>query len=63
MKKIAISELEMLMNIPETIEIPAKNIALEITKNNQKLLTQIAPFHLIFVMIYNLIPQINYYVF
>ena len=34
MKKIAISELEMLMNIPETIEIPAKNIALEITKQN-----------------------------
>jgi len=32
MKKIAISELEMLMNVPETIEIPGKNIALEITK-------------------------------
>ena len=34
MKKIAISELEQLIGVPETIEIPAKNIALEITKQN-----------------------------
>jgi hypothetical protein len=34
MKQIAIKELEMLLAIPETEEIPAKNLALEITKQN-----------------------------
>jgi len=32
MKKIAIRELEMILGTPETVTIPAKNIALEITK-------------------------------
>jgi hypothetical protein len=32
MNKIAIKELESILAIPETIEIPAKNVALEITK-------------------------------
>jgi len=33
-KKIAIEELEKLLQIPETVSIPGKNIALEITKQN-----------------------------
>jgi hypothetical protein len=44
------------MCLPEVIEIPGKNIALEITKQNQKLLTSIGPFHMMFVIIYVLIP-------
>ena len=34
LKKIAIKELESILAIPETVSIPAKNIALEITKQN-----------------------------
>ena len=32
LKKIAVKEIEMILGIPETVSIPAKNIALEITK-------------------------------
>jgi len=32
LKKIAIKELESILGVPETVSIPAKNIALEITK-------------------------------
>ena len=55
-KKIAINELELLLEIPEVIEIPGKNIALEITKQNQKQLGSIAGYHMIFVLIYIFIP-------
>lgn len=48
----------MLMCLPETVEIPGKNIALEITKQNQKLLGSIGPFHMMFVIIYVSIPFI-----
>jgi hypothetical protein len=55
-KKIAINELELLLEIPEVLEIPGKNIALEITKQNQKQLGSIAGYHVIFVLIYIFIP-------
>ena len=32
LKKIAVKELESILGVPETVSIPAKNIALEITK-------------------------------
>lgn len=32
LKKIAIKELELILGIPETVDIDGKNIALEITK-------------------------------
>ena len=34
LKKIAIRELEMILETPKTVSIPAKNLALEITKSN-----------------------------
>ena len=46
----------MILNIPETIEIPGKNIAIEITKQNQKQLGALAGYHMLFVIIYIFIP-------
>ena len=34
LKKIALKELESILAIPETVSVPAKNVAFEITKQN-----------------------------
>ena len=48
----------MILERPETICIPAKNIAIEITKQNQKLSPSLLGIHLIVTLISVCIPYI-----
>lgn len=46
------------MEKPKTINIPAKNLALEILKQNQKMVVQMKLMYIVFGLIYLLIPFI-----
>ena len=49
---MALKEIEMLLEIPETVKIPGKNIVLEISKQNSKGIGAIVGYHTFFTLIY-----------
>jgi hypothetical protein len=57
------NQVECILQRPETVRIPGKRIALEITKANQKMMMNLMPHVMPVVMIIMSIPFINHYVF
>ena len=53
---MTIKEIEMILGVPKTTSISAKNVALEITKSNQKKVFGMLPMYFFYATMYLIIP-------